>query len=600
MLPAGQHAMTISTLLDATDKEVKVAMGRLVHLHVWEFLHDQAQRRLREAKQCTVAKQAEVDTITRHLSQLEDECVAATLRLQALEDRRATKLAEAQQAVDRAQHASANAASDLLAAEALLSDALQHAKSVAAHAPTVVGQKRSLDCADHSSDQKIAELESEHSMARETVRNLEIELATLIAEEQGWLGRLERALGDDSRVAECERCLQPVVNSVLSKGRHALRSGAADALTRRQEIEHQVALSYKTADRLATQASQARSDASTIRDAQLQHMAAITAANDRMEAAVSRGTNATGAVRRAYNDLLDAHRDANVESPVVVPCTLRRPTFDSPKGSDWLQEAQLAATAVDDAVVQVQHSTEVAYRVSRGLVSSSRLSIEEDMLHPTCPTSSEMQRLQERLAEESQRLQAAQAAVDRFKQNNRESAALCETFGRAGVQSYVLDEALARLQDRAADILEKLSNGALELLLSATSEAKSGPKKESRVLQRVSREIRVQLANGQMAVRSIQQCSGGERRRVALALELAYAELVAERCGVKIEMLVLDEPLQQMDEAGALAAAQLFSRMSFGTVLVVCQADSSLGGTFEAIDTVVKQGDVSHVQVSEA
>ena len=101
-----------------------------------------------------------------------------------------------------------------------------------------------------------------------------------------------------------------------------------------------------------------------------------------------------------------------------------------------------------------------------------------------------------------------------------------------------------------------------------------------------------------MAVRSIQQCSGGERRRVALALALAYAELVAERCGVKIEMLVLDEPLQQMDEAGALSAARLFSRMNFGTVLVVCQANSSLGGIFEAIDTVVKQGDVSHVQVS--
>lgn len=587
--------MSIGTLLDATDKEVKVAMGRLVHLHVWESLHEQAQRRLREAKQFTVAKQAEVDTITRHLSQLEDECAAATLRLQALEAQRATKLAETQRAVDHAQRASAQAASDLLAAEALLIDALQHARDVVAHAPTVAGQDNSLDFEDRLSDQKIAELDSEYSSARSRLRNVEIELATVIAEEQGWLDRLERALGDSSGIAECDRCLQPVINSVLSKGRDTLRSGAAEALARRQQLEDQVTLSYETADRLAMQASRARFDASTKRDAQLQHLATISAGIDRIEAAISRGITSTDAARRAYDDLLDAHRDAGVKFPAVVSSTPSTATFNMPRDFEWLEQAQLAATAVDNAIVQVQHSAEIAYRVTRGLVSRSRLSAEED-LHTA--VGSEMERLQERRADELQRLNAAQAAVECFKQNGREATALCETFGRAGVQSYVLDEALASLQRRAADILEELSDGTLDLSLSATSEAKSGSK-QGRVLQRVSREIRVQLADGQMAVRSIQQCSGGERRRVALALAIAYAELVAERRGAKIELLVLDEPLQQMDEAGALAAARMFSGMSFGTVLVVCQANSTLGDAFEVRDTVVKRGDISTVQVSD-
>ena len=38
--------------------------------------------------------------------------------------------------------------------------------------------------------------------------------------------------------------------------------------------------------------------------------------------------------------------------------------------------------------------------------------------------------------------------------------------------------------------------------------------------------------------------------------------------------------------------------MNFGTVLVVCQSNSTLGGVFEVIDTVVKEGDTASVQVA--
>ena len=39
---------------------------------------------------------------------------------------------------------------------------------------------------------------------------------------------------------------------------------------------------------------------------------------------------------------------------------------------------------------------------------------------------------------------------------------------------------------------------------------------------------------------------GGERRRVALALALAYADLASERGGVRCDLLVLDEVLQHL------------------------------------------------------
>ncbi len=41
--------------------------------------------------------------------------------------------------------------------------------------------------------------------------------------------------------------------------------------------------------------------------------------------------------------------------------------------------------------------------------------------------------------------------------------------------------------------------------------------------------------------RSVRQLSGGERRRVALALALGFADLASARTGLRCNLLVLDE-----------------------------------------------------------
>lgn len=49
------------------------------------------------------------------------------------------------------------------------------------------------------------------------------------------------------------------------------------------------------------------------------------------------------------------------------------------------------------------------------------------------------------------------------------------------------------------------------------------------------------LPNGATRPRSLRQLSGGERRRVALALALGYRELAAQRGRLQSNLLVLDE-----------------------------------------------------------
>eukprot|EP00955_Chlamydomonas_euryale_P017009 181602-Chlamydomonas_euryale.AAC.3 len=53
------------------------------------------------------------------------------------------------------------------------------------------------------------------------------------------------------------------------------------------------------------------------------------------------------------------------------------------------------------------------------------------------------------------------------------------------------------------------------------------------------------------------QLSGGERRRVALAMALGFADLVRQRGRLRCNVLVLDEALQQLDAEGCARVASL-------------------------------------------
>ena len=98
-------------------------------------------------------------------------------------------------------------------------------------------------------------------------------------------------------------------------------------------------------------------------------------------------------------------------------------------------------------------------------------------------------------------------------------------------------------------------------------------------------------ADGARARRSLRQLSGGERRRAALALALAHADLAASRGGVHCDLLVLDEVLQHLDAEGIARVAAALRAMPRGTVLLTSQADSATSHLFDTVDRVWKRGE---------
>ena len=114
--------------------------------------------------------------------------------------------------------------------------------------------------------------------------------------------------------------------------------------------------------------------------------------------------------------------------------------------------------------------------------------------------------------------------------------------------------------------------------------------------------MRVRRADGSLADRSIASLSGGEWRRVGLALSLALADFARARLGLSCNVVVLDEVMQHLDTDGQAAMAKVLKGLQAETTIVIAHglASDALYGDFEAVDTVEKVGDASFVRVGHS
>ena len=175
-----------------------------------------------------------------------------------------------------------------------------------------------------------------------------------------------------------------------------------------------------------------------------------------------------------------------------------------------------------------------------------------------------------------------------------------------GVSNYLFESALAEVSERCQEYVFALTGGALSLRLLSSSSLNNTDRATTALdeddddieevtktqLEKIERVIFARKQHsGEQYERSLRQLSGGERRRLAIGLALAYADVSARRLNVQSNLLVLDEALQHLDSEGiervvsvlrAIESEYLSS--SYGdnndddidkkTVLLTTQADS--------------------------
>ena len=203
-------------------------------------------------------------------------------------------------------------------------------------------------------------------------------------------------------------------------------------------------------------------------------------------------------------------------------------------------------------------------------------------------------KLDERLEQaerDREALQETKEALEGCTEQRRLYKHLRTAFGKHGIPSLIIEETLPEIEQRANDILDRLTDGRMHVRLDTLKEKKSGGTKET---------LDIIITDEQGVARPYETYSGGESFRVNFALRVALAQLLAERSGVRVRTLVIDEGFGTQDEEGIerLVEAIQEIRRDFAKILVIThlprlkeafpvrievEKDPVVGSTFEMV-----------------
>ena len=163
----------------------------------------------------------------------------------------------------------------------------------------------------------------------------------------------------------------------------------------------------------------------------------------------------------------------------------------------------------------------------------------------------EMQTLQVQLGQLSEKLEKAARDRAQLKQRRSEQSEaqskqnlfkhLKAAFGKHGIPSLIIEQTLPEIEERTNDLLGRLTDGKMRIRLETLKDKKSGGTKET---------LEIKITDEQGVSRAYETFSGGEAFRVNFALRIALAQLLAERSGVRIRTLVIDEGFGTQDQQG--------------------------------------------------
>lgn len=174
------------------------------------------------------------------------------------------------------------------------------------------------------------------------------------------------------------------------------------------------------------------------------------------------------------------------------------------------------------------------------------------------------------LGQTRQHLETLQRQIDQAQQDlalarqrQRVYQELALAFGRKGIQALMIEQVLPQLEAEANHLLGRLSHHQLHLRF-VTQRAKKGHQ-DKRI-----ETLDILIADDQ-GTRPYETYSGGEAFRVNFALRLALARLLAQRSGLALQLLMIDEGFGSQDPQGCehLIAAINAIATDFACILVV-------------------------------
>jgi exonuclease SbcC len=190
---------------------------------------------------------------------------------------------------------------------------------------------------------------------------------------------------------------------------------------------------------------------------------------------------------------------------------------------------------------------------------------------------------------ESQRLERIRQLRE-FSEKKAILDDLVLSFGKRGVQAMIIEQAVPQIEEKANELLQKITGGRMSVSLQTQREKKTG---EGELMETLDIIIRDELGE-----RPYDQYSGGEAFRINFAIRVALAKLLAMRAGVKLQFLVVDEGFGALDASGRedIVAAISGIREEFSKIVIVTHIEE-FKNLFPTRVEVTKDANGSHIQV---
>jgi exonuclease SbcC len=157
---------------------------------------------------------------------------------------------------------------------------------------------------------------------------------------------------------------------------------------------------------------------------------------------------------------------------------------------------------------------------------------------------------------------------EELNQNIVRHKTLERAFGKDGVPALLIEQALPQIQQKANDILERLSDGGMTIQF--VTQAEYRDKKRDDLKETL--DIHISDSSG---MRDYEMYSGGEAFRVNFAIRLALSEILAQRKGARLQTLVIDEGFGSQDALGRQRLIEAINAVKndFAKIFIITHLD---------------------------
>lgn len=191
-----------------------------------------------------------------------------------------------------------------------------------------------------------------------------------------------------------------------------------------------------------------------------------------------------------------------------------------------------------------------------------------------------------RIDTERENIQSCNDDMEDAKKKLAIAEGVVQVYSNTGVRAHILDTVTPFLNERTALYLGQLSDGNIEAIWNTLSTTAKGELREKFNIDVTSKT----------GGKSYKGLSGGEKRKVRLATNMALQDLVASRASKPLDLYIGDEIDHALDVSGLERLMALLEEKakSQGTVLVI--SHNELSDWIRESITVVKDGGYTTIQ----